>query len=69
MLRQSAGVRPHSVTDVKKKGHIAKMCNQKCDARNTRYVEDVSQSASTDDEMRGLGLYTLTSAYQRRSGY
>ena len=45
------------------------MCNQECDARNTRYVEDVSQLASTDDEMCGLGLYTLTSADQWRSGY
>ena len=36
---------------------------------NTRYVEDVSQSASADDDMCGLGLYTLTSADQRRSGY
>ena len=51
-----------------KKGHIAKMCNQKCDAHNTRYVEDVSQSASADDDICGLGLYTLTSADQRRSG-
>ncbi|XP_044167171.1 uncharacterized protein K02A2.6-like [Acropora millepora] len=51
----------------KKKGHIAKMCNQKYDAHNTRYVEDVSQSASADDDMCGLGLYTLTSADQRRS--
>ena len=53
----------------KKKGHIAKMCNQKYDAHNTRYVEDVSQSTSADDDMCGLGLYTLTSADQRRSGY
>ena len=45
------------------------MCNQKCDAHNTRNVEDVSQSDSADDEMCGLGLYTLTSTDQRRSGY
>ena len=68
ILLQSAGARPHSVTD-KKKGHIAKMCNQKYDAHNTRYVADVSQSASADDDMCGLGFYTLTSADQRRSGY
>mgnify|MGYP000279566628 CR=1 FL=1 len=68
MLRQSAGARLHSVTDVKK-GHIAKTCTQKCDAHSARYVEDVSQSDSADDEMCGLGLNTLTSADQRRSGY
>ncbi|XP_068739646.1 uncharacterized protein [Montipora capricornis] len=34
-----------------------------------RYVEDVSQSDSADVEMCGLGLYTLTSTDQRRSGY
>ena len=66
MLRQSAGARPHSLTDVKKE-HIVKMCNQKCDAHSTRYVEDVSQSDSADDEMWGLGLYTVTSADQRGS--
>ena len=42
---------------------------QRCDAHSTRYVEDVSQSDSADDEMYGLGLYTLTSTDQRRSGY
>ena len=45
------------------------MCNQKCDAHNTRYVEDILQSDSGDDEMCGLGLYPLTSTDQRRSGY
>ena len=45
------------------------MCNEKCDGHNTRYVEDVSQSDSADDEMCRLGLYTLTSTDQRRSGY
>ena len=66
MLRQSADARPHSVTDVKKK---VILCNQKCDAHNRCYVEIVSPSASADDEMCGLWLYTLTSADQRRSGY
>ena len=45
------------------------LCNQKCDAHNTCYAEIVSPSASVDDEMCGLWLYTLTSADQRRSGY
>lgn len=45
------------------------MCNQKCDALSTRWVEDISQSDGAADEMCGLGLYTLTSADQRRSGY
>ena len=66
MLRQSAGARPHSVTDVKKE---VILCNQKCDAHNKCYVEIVSPSASADDEMCGRWLYTLTSADQRRSGY
>ena len=39
---------------------IAKMCNLKCDAHSTPYVEDVSQSDTAADEMCGLGLYSLS---------
>ena len=51
MLRQRAGERPH----------IAKMCNEKCDAHNTRFVEDVSQADSAADEMLN---FTFEKSYQ-----